>query len=117
LASYEVKEAGGREHLEYWIPSEDLPAFNEAIVGRIEVIAEFTQAGRCLWFGSDMGLGQPEFAAASSPLLSEPKWVDSKGSPLVGVQGAKPLGGVRGHMTMVAHRGIGACGKRRIALR
>jgi hypothetical protein len=42
LARYEVKEAGGREHLEYWIPAEDLPAFDEAIVGNIEVIAEFT---------------------------------------------------------------------------
>jgi len=42
LASYQVKEAGGREHLEYWIPAQDLPAFNEAIVGQIEVIAEFT---------------------------------------------------------------------------
>src|SRR5580658_1752572 len=28
LAGYEVKKAGGREHLEYWIPAEDLPAFN-----------------------------------------------------------------------------------------
>jgi hypothetical protein len=42
LAGYEVKQAGGREHLEYWIPAEDLPSFNEAIVGQIEVIAEFT---------------------------------------------------------------------------
>jgi hypothetical protein len=42
LARYEVKEAGGRSHLEYWIPAEELPAFNEAIVGLIEVIAEFT---------------------------------------------------------------------------
>lgn len=41
LASYEVQQAGGREHLEYWIPAEDLPAFNEAIQGLIEVIAEF----------------------------------------------------------------------------
>lgn len=42
LVRYEIKEAGGREHLEYWIPAEDLTAFNEAIVGEIEVIAEFT---------------------------------------------------------------------------
>ena len=38
---YEVREAGGRAHLEYWIPAEDLEAFNEAIVGEIEVVAEF----------------------------------------------------------------------------
>jgi hypothetical protein len=41
LDGYQVQEAGGRSHLEYWIPSEDLPAFNAAIVGEIEVTAEF----------------------------------------------------------------------------
>jgi hypothetical protein len=35
---YDVKEAGGRLHLEYWIPAEDLEALNEAIVGQIEVV-------------------------------------------------------------------------------
>src|ERR1700739_2537925 len=34
---YKVKEAGGRSHLEYWIPAEELDAFNAAIVGVIEV--------------------------------------------------------------------------------
>ena len=41
LDRYEVREAGGRSYLEYWIPAEDLPVFNAAIVGEIEVIAEF----------------------------------------------------------------------------
>ena len=41
LDRYEVHEAGGRAHLEYWIPAEDLDAFNEAIVGPIEVTREF----------------------------------------------------------------------------
>ena len=41
LDSYPVQQAGGREHLEYWIPAEDLWAFNEALVGEIEVVAEF----------------------------------------------------------------------------
>ena len=41
LSAYEVREAGGRAHQEYWIPAEDLDAFNAAIVGEIEVIAEF----------------------------------------------------------------------------
>ena len=45
LDRYEVQEAGGREHLEYWIPAEDLPAFNAAIVGEIEVIAEYPEPG------------------------------------------------------------------------
>jgi hypothetical protein len=38
---YQVQEAGGRSHLEYWIPAEELPAFNAAIVGPIEVISSF----------------------------------------------------------------------------
>ena len=42
LQAYDVQQAGGREHLEYWIPAEDLPAFNAAIVGPIEVVAEFS---------------------------------------------------------------------------
>jgi len=41
LEGYDVQQAGGRQHLEYWIPAEDLPAFNAAIVGKIEVVAEF----------------------------------------------------------------------------
>jgi hypothetical protein len=41
LNRYRVREAGGRMHLEYWIPAEDLPAFNDALVGEIEVVAEF----------------------------------------------------------------------------
>lgn len=41
LAAFDIQEAGGREHLEYWIPAEDLPNFNAAIVGRISVTQEF----------------------------------------------------------------------------
>ncbi len=41
LDAYRVEEAGGSDHREYWIPAEDLPAFNAAIVGLIEVVAEF----------------------------------------------------------------------------
>ena len=41
LAGYKVEQAGGHAHLEYWIPAEDLPAFNAAIVDKIEVTAEF----------------------------------------------------------------------------
>jgi hypothetical protein len=41
LGKYTVREAGGRDHLEYWIPAEDLEQFNAAIVGDIEVTAEF----------------------------------------------------------------------------
>ena len=41
LRGYEVQQAGGHQHLEYWIPAEDLPEFNRAIVGRIEVTARY----------------------------------------------------------------------------
>jgi len=41
LDRYPVQEAGGRAHQEYWIPAEELDDFNAAIVGKIEVIAEF----------------------------------------------------------------------------
>jgi hypothetical protein len=42
LASYEIQDVGGKDHQEYWIPAEGLPAFNAAIVGKIEVTADFT---------------------------------------------------------------------------
>jgi hypothetical protein len=42
LDSYDVHEAGDDAYREYWIPAEDLVAFNAALVGEIEVIAEFT---------------------------------------------------------------------------
>jgi hypothetical protein len=41
LDRYQPQEAGGRAHLEYWIPAEDLDGFNAAIVGAIEVVREF----------------------------------------------------------------------------
>ena len=36
-------EARGREHLEDWIPAEDLAVFNAALIGEIEVIAEYPE--------------------------------------------------------------------------
>ncbi|HWU14479.1 MAG TPA: hypothetical protein VN157_10770 [Caulobacter sp.] len=41
LAGFDKKVVGGREHEEYWIPAEDLPLFNAAIEGQIEVIDSF----------------------------------------------------------------------------
>jgi hypothetical protein len=41
LARYDVQTAGGQDHREYWVPAEELPDFNQHIVGLIEVIAEF----------------------------------------------------------------------------
>jgi hypothetical protein len=39
---YEVQRVGGDMHVELWVPAEELDAFNDAIVGRIVVTAEFT---------------------------------------------------------------------------
>jgi len=41
LDNYSIQKAGGADHLEYWIPAEDMAAFNEAIVGEITVVAKF----------------------------------------------------------------------------
>ena len=41
LDQYEVHQVGGKTILEYWIPAEDLSALNAAIVGAIEVTAEY----------------------------------------------------------------------------
>jgi hypothetical protein len=41
LARYETHVVGARHHEEYWIPAEELDAFNAAIVGRIEVVGTY----------------------------------------------------------------------------
>ena len=41
LKKHEVQTVGGSEHQEYWIPAEEMSEFNENIVGRIEVVAEY----------------------------------------------------------------------------
>lgn len=41
LDRYEIHQVGGSQHLEYWIPAEELDEFNRNIVGQIEVIAEY----------------------------------------------------------------------------
>ena len=41
LAAYEVREVGGRDLQEYWVPAEQLDEFNSHIVGRIEVLSEW----------------------------------------------------------------------------
>ncbi|NQZ46799.1 MAG: ADP-ribosylation/crystallin J1 [Erythrobacter sp.] len=43
LDQYDVQVAGGREHEEYWIPAEELDAFNAAIVGEITVVRTFPE--------------------------------------------------------------------------
>jgi hypothetical protein len=41
LDGYEPHEAGGRDHVEYWIPAEQLDAFNDAIVGAVTMVAAY----------------------------------------------------------------------------
>jgi hypothetical protein len=41
LARYDTQEAGGRAHLEYWIPAQALDDLNAAIIGPIEIIRSF----------------------------------------------------------------------------
>ena len=45
LEQHKVQTVGGSEHEEYWIPAEELSEFNENLVGKIEVIAEYRGAG------------------------------------------------------------------------
>jgi hypothetical protein len=41
IQGYDVHQVGSAIYKEYWIPAEHLVEFNRAIVGKIEVIAEF----------------------------------------------------------------------------
>lgn len=41
LQGFHVQKVGGTQHLEYWIPAEQLPEFNRHIVGSIRKIATF----------------------------------------------------------------------------
>src|ERR1041384_1201475 len=41
VEKYPIQTVGGSTHQELWVPAEELAAFNENIVGSIEVIAEF----------------------------------------------------------------------------
>jgi len=45
LEQFPVQRAGSSEHLEYWIPADQLSEFNSNIVGKIKIIAEFRQSG------------------------------------------------------------------------
>ncbi|HEV2740560.1 MAG TPA: hypothetical protein VGU66_18515 [Candidatus Elarobacter sp.] len=38
---YAPQQVGGKIHTELWIPAEDLPAFNAAIIGKIRILAEY----------------------------------------------------------------------------
>jgi hypothetical protein len=41
MQRYPIQKVGGRDHLEYWIPADELEQFNAQIVAAIEVVAEY----------------------------------------------------------------------------
>ena len=43
VAKFEVKRVGAAQHLELWVPAEELPEFNRHIRGLIRVIDRFPQ--------------------------------------------------------------------------
>lgn len=45
LARHPLRTAGTRAHQEYWIPAEEMDALNGALVGPVEVVAEFHGEG------------------------------------------------------------------------
>ncbi len=42
LGRFEIRKVGGTEHLEYWIPANELEEFNRHICGQIRVINKFS---------------------------------------------------------------------------
>lgn len=46
LESYETHTVGGQIHTEYWIPADDLKAFNANLIEPIEVVAEYRHGNR-----------------------------------------------------------------------
>jgi hypothetical protein len=44
LSRYPAQTVGSHIHREYWIPAEDLPAFNQNIVGNIEIVRTFSNS-------------------------------------------------------------------------
>jgi hypothetical protein len=41
VAGFEVHQVGGPEHVELWVPAEDLETFNAHIVGEIRVVSSY----------------------------------------------------------------------------
>jgi hypothetical protein len=42
-SKYNPESVGGKQHVEIWVPAEELPAFNNAIIGKIEVIVKYAE--------------------------------------------------------------------------
>lgn len=46
VRKFEVQKVGGREHLELWVPAEELEEFNRHIVGKIRVVRQYHGGSR-----------------------------------------------------------------------
>lgn len=44
MDQYPLKQVGAGKHTEWWVPAEDLEALNNNIVGKIEVIGEYSSS-------------------------------------------------------------------------
>ena len=44
MDKYPIKTVGGKDHTEWWIPAKDLDELNINIVGKIEVIGEYSKS-------------------------------------------------------------------------
>ncbi len=53
-AQFEAHIVGNQTHKELWVPAEELPTFNKHIVGKIEVIREFSAKDECFLRGLSM---------------------------------------------------------------
>lgn len=45
ISKYEVRNVGGKEHNEYWIPSEELMEMNKSIIGSIQITGSYYGSG------------------------------------------------------------------------
>lgn len=62
---YPVRQVGGRDILELWVPAEELDEFNLHIVGKIEVVHEFRQERPSTTNHTDDSPDRPAVADAS----------------------------------------------------
>ena len=44
LSRFETRKVGGKHHLEYWVPADELEDFNDHIRGLIRVVAKFEKS-------------------------------------------------------------------------
>ena len=72
LSRYVKHQAGGRDHQEYWIPAEDIEAFNDNIVGRIEVLHRFL--GEEWFVVYDLASDQETIALVQRATLTTPNF-------------------------------------------